>query len=96
MSGKVTDYWFSFAKTGTPAGGVSWTKNEFASPWIALSDKDNTLKLGEEIADIKVQKNFRRVRLNQFIAIYPKLEAKLTGEDVVEEDEEGEAPGSEA
>jgi hypothetical protein len=38
------------------------------------------LKLGEEVADIKVQKNFRRIRLNQFIALYPTLEAKLSGE----------------
>jgi hypothetical protein len=75
---------------------VTWTKNEFASPWIGASDKDNTLKLGEEVADIKVQKNFRRIRLNQFIAIYPKLEAEFSGEEVVEEDEEGDAPESDA
>ncbi len=90
MSGKVTDYWFSFAKTGTPAGTVSWTKNEFASPWLATSDKDNTLKLGEQVADIKVQKNFRRVRLNQFIALYPTLEAQLSGEPPEAAEEEPE------
>jgi hypothetical protein len=52
-----------------------------------------TLKLGEEIADIKVQKNFRRARLNQFILMYPKLEASLSGDEPPAGDE---APESDA
>jgi para-nitrobenzyl esterase len=77
MSEKVTDYWFSFASAGTPSGSMPWPKNEFAYPTVQLWEKDNTLKLGEEL---ELQKNFRRARLNQFILLYPKLEDALSGQ----------------
>jgi para-nitrobenzyl esterase len=77
MARQVTDYWFSFAATGTPSGEVAWPKNVFAPTYVQLTvDKDHTLKLGETIKD---QLNFRRVRLNQFINKYPELEKALSG-----------------
>ncbi|KYF65484.1 carboxylesterase/lipase family protein [Sorangium cellulosum] len=78
MSAKVSAYWFSFAKTGTPAGEVRWPKHMTNLPSF---QQDKTLKLGEKI---EVANDFRRRRLNAFIDLYPTLEKKL---------EEGVAPG---
>lgn len=72
MSRRVSDYWVSFAKTGTPAGGLAWPKHVHN----ALFPTDKTMKLGETIA---VATLFRKVRLDVFISQYPKLEAALGG-----------------
>ncbi|WP_438023888.1 carboxylesterase/lipase family protein [Sorangium sp. So ce233] len=71
MSEKVSNYWFSFAKDGTPAGQPAWPKHE-----TGLFVRDKTLKLGETI---EVAYDFRKVRLDALIAQYPKLEEALEG-----------------
>ena len=72
MSRKVSDYWFSFARTGTPAGTPAWPKHVHH----ALFPTDKTMKLGETI---EVATLFRKTRLDVFISLYPTLEAALGG-----------------
>ncbi|WP_437746868.1 carboxylesterase/lipase family protein [Sorangium sp. So ce1504] len=70
MSEKVSGYWFSFAENGTPAGEVAWPKHTTGGGLR----QDKTLKLGEQIV---VANDFRKMRLDAFIAMYPQLEAAL-------------------
>lgn len=77
VSDKVTAYWFSFASNGIPTGSKAWTKHEFESSTALLPRKDKTLKLNDTL---ELQDNFRRVRLNAFIQLYPQLEAALAAQ----------------
>lgn len=72
MSQKVSDYWFSFARSGTPVGTLTWPKHVHN----ALLPTDKTMKLGEMI---EVATLFRKTRLDVFISLYPTLEAALGG-----------------
>jgi para-nitrobenzyl esterase len=72
MAQKLSDYWFSFAETGTPAGAKAWPLHELKGLVVV----DNVLELGEAI---EVRADFRKTRLEIYASQYPKLEAAIGG-----------------
>jgi para-nitrobenzyl esterase len=71
MSRRVSDYWFEFARTGTPAsnGSPEWPNHTVR--------QDRTMEFGETIA---VQTNFMKRRLDLFIGILRTLDRILDRE----------------
>lgn len=69
MAGTVADYWFSFARTGTPAGPVPWPRHSGAF-------QDRILKLAPSI---EAQHNFRLVRLQTYARMYDQLAPIIGG-----------------
>lgn len=65
----VNEYWFEFARTGTPssAGNPVWPTFDVRN--------DKVMEFGEEIA---VRNNFLRARLDLFSAVYPRVIAAVT------------------
>ncbi|MGK3988477.1 carboxylesterase family protein [Sorangium sp. So ce136] len=88
MADKVSDFWVEFAKSGAPATEAVWPKNVSRQ---LEGKQDRTLKLAD-VDSIKVQNDFRRIRLDKFVGLYPLLEDMLGGtESEPEETAEGEA-----
>jgi len=68
MVAKVSNYWFTFAQTGTPEGPPAWQRH--LNPLT-----DRILKLGTDIAN---DGGFRITRLQTYAAMYPLLFPVIT------------------
>jgi len=75
MANKVSDYWFSFAQTGTPTatGAMAWPAHQYT---VLDARKDKILKLDERIDS---QEAFRITRLQVFADAYADLAAAIGG-----------------
>lgn len=68
MAAAVSNYWFTFAQTGTPAGTVAWPERTIV--------EDLTLELGTQT---RVHEDFRVQRLQAFMFVYELIAPMLDG-----------------
>jgi len=76
MALKVSNYWFTFAQTGTPTGEVAWPRQRMP---LLQPPEDRTLQLGRQIA---VQSDFRKTRLELYAQMYPEFVQWIEGRPV--------------